>query len=465
MNTNNFKILENLSQIICSANNESTIIEGFKNSIRHIKNVRMFFYDYNYQRLKDVNNNFAIVDELYDEKKVHSIYSNFYRLSKCDFIIDKSEVLKSSYSNDEDILFSSISTPLMVQDIVVGMLEIEFEKTVIFNSSFFGVLKIISAQILLWIQNQILSVKLQTNSDFYDTLKNIAKIIETQYELNYIIPLIGEMIDKFVQNHLIYIFIKQNNEFKLFWPNACRDKQVVELISKLKNENYVLSENKKIGIFPLYSNKETLGCIVAHSMIDKLTTREIDFITQLTRQSSITIERANTYAEILRHATLDALTGLNNRRQFEVRLKQEYELAIRQKSNLCAIMLDIDFFKSINDTHGHAIGDKVLKTMANIIKKQLREYDIASRYGGEEFCILLPQTKIEEASIVAQRLRAAVESTQINIDEDKNINITISIGLSQLREKDKAEDLYKRADKALYDAKNRGRNRVVVDYE
>jgi len=128
-------------------------------------------------------------------------------------------------------------------------------------------------------------------------------------------------------------------------------------------------------------------------------------------------------------------------------------------------MLDIDFFKSINDTHGHAIGDKVLKTMANIIKKQLREYDIASRYGGEEFCILLPQTKIEEASIVAQRLRAAVESTQINIDEDKNINITISIGLSQLREKDKAEDLYKRADKALYDAKNRGRNRVVVDYE
>ena len=82
MNTNNFKILENLSQIICSANNESTIIEGFKNSIRHIKNVRMFFYDYNYQRLKDVNNNFAIVEPLI------SILLSFFRetLAICSFI-------------------------------------------------------------------------------------------------------------------------------------------------------------------------------------------------------------------------------------------------------------------------------------------------------------------------------------------------------------------------------------------
>ena len=239
-----------------------------------------------------------------------------------------------------------------------------------------------------------------------------------------------------------------------------------ELIKKLKTD-YLISEDRKIGIFPLITEKEILGCIVAHSTIDKLTPDDIEYINQLTKQSSITIERANTYAEILKHATLDALTGLNNRRQFEIRLKQEYASATRQKHSLCAMMVDIDFFKSINDTYGHATGDKVLKTVAKIIKEQLREYDIPSRYGGEEFCILLPQTKIEEANIVAQRLRAAVEKTTIEtfIDktsQNKNISVTISLGLSQLNNNDTAEDLYKRADKALYEAKERGRNRVVV---
>ena len=172
----------------------------------------------------------------------------------------------------------------------------------------------------------------------------------------------------------------------------------------------------------------------------------------------------------MQHATLDALTGLNNRHQFEIRLKQEYAGAKRQNKPLCAMMLDIDFFKSINDTYGHATGDKVLKTVANVIKDKLREYDIPSRYGGEEFCILLPQTNIEEASIVAERLRSAVETKAIETfiekdDSNKNISVTISIGLSQLKETDMAEDLYKRADKALYEAKKTGRNKVVVYYD
>ena len=150
--------------------------------------------------------------------------------------------------------------------------------------------------------------------------------------------------------------------------------------------DYVISEDRKIGIFPLISGKEVLGCVAAHSTIDKLSLNDIEYILQLTKQASITIERANVYAEVLKHATLDALTGLNNRRQFEIRLKQEYASATRQKHPLCAIMTDIDFFKSINDTYGHSVGDKVLKSVAQVIKDRLREYDIPSRYGGEEFC-------------------------------------------------------------------------------
>ena len=299
-------------------------------------------------------------------------------------------------------------------------------------------------------------------------MKDIAKIIETQYDFQYIIPLIGEMIDKFVMNHLIYIFVKKDDKYTLFWPGACWNKKVYELISELdEKKDIIISEDKKTGVFPLISEENITGCIVAHSTIDKLTNDEINYISELTKQSSITIERANVYSEILKNATMDALTGLNNRRQFEVRLKEEYSSANRQNTPLCAIMIDIDFFKKFNDTYGHAIGDTVLKTTANVIKEQLREYDIPSRYGGEEFCILLPQTNIDEAKIVAERLRTSVENKKIEIQTNKNeqikhISVTISVGLAQLDIKDMADDLYMKADRALYEAKEQGRNRVVV---
>ena len=131
-------------------------------------------------------------------------------------------------------------------------------------------------------------------------------------------------------------------------------------------------------------------------------------------------------------------------------------------------MSDIDFFKKVNDNYGHAVGDCVLKTIAKTIKKELREEDIASRYGGEEFIFLLPHTKLDEALVVAERLRKKVEKKKINVEEYnikdvKEISVTISIGVSEYNKNDKTpEALYKNADSALYKAKEGGRNRVVV---
>ena len=157
--------------------------------------------------------------------------------------------------------------------------------------------------------------------------------------------------------------------------------------------DYILTNDDKIGAFPLVSEDEVTGCIVARSMIEKLSKRDIDYLEQLTRQAAATINRANTYSTILQYATLDALTNLNNRRQFETRLGQEISITKRQNNPLCAMMVDIDFFKKVNDTYGHAAGDEVLRTVAAIIKEQLRESDIPARYGGEEFAVLLPFTK------------------------------------------------------------------------
>ena len=180
------------------------------------------------------------------------------------------------------------------------------------------------------------------------------------------------------------------------------------------------------------------------------------------------MERAKSYIEVLEYATLDALTGYNNRHQFEKRLKETIAAAKRQNQPLCCIMSDIDYFKKVNDTYGHAVGDCVLKTVAKTIKKELRESDIPSRYGGEEFIFLLPHTNLSEAEIVAQRLKNAVENKKINIEEYnikdiKEISVTISIGVSQYNKTDKdPQMLYKKADSALYEAKETGRNKVVI---
>ena len=317
--------------------------------------------------------------------------------------------------------------------------------------------------ISLKIENIILTERTQKNIDFHASMKNIAKIIETQYEINYIIPIIGEMIDKFVSDHLVYIFI--NNE--LVWPGACKDEKIFELIKCLNNKSeYILTPDKKIGLFPLISENKLLGCIVTKSTDNILSEKEIEYLEQLSSQAATTINRANVYAEILKHATLDALTGFYNRRQLEERVKQEVSGAKRQKRNLCAIMTDIDFFKKINDTYGHATGDLVLKTVSREIKNQLRDYDIAGRYGGEEFVILLPFTNIEEAKMVAERLRKAVENKKIDISKihpNKNdINTTISLGVYQYKVGDYEKTFIRKADEALYKAKENGRNRVEI---
>ena len=357
------------------------------------------------------------------------------------------------------------SLDLVKNGMVFGVIKLDFNENTSVDMGFLFLMKIFGAQISLKLQNIVLNEQSQVNVEFHDSMKNIAKLIETQYEINYIVPLIGEMLDRFISDHLIYVFLKQEEDFKLVWPKSCNDERVFETLKSLdKDYGYVLTNDDKIGAFPLFTEDEITGCIVARSMIEKLSKRDVDYLEQLTRQAAATINRANTYSTILQYATLDALTNLNNRRQFETRLSQEISIAKRQNNPLCAMMIDIDFFKGVNDTHGHAAGDEVLRTVAGIIKEHLRESDIPSRYGGEEFAILLPFTKLDEAKIVGERLRKAVEKASILINQDnenaKNINVTISLGLAEFDFAESGEALFERADQALYDAKKSGRNQV-----
>jgi two-component system cell cycle response regulator len=163
-------------------------------------------------------------------------------------------------------------------------------------------------------------------------------------------------------------------------------------------------------------------------------------------------------------AITDGLTGLYNRRYMESHLATLVDQAAGRGKPLTLLVLDIDYFKAINDTYGHDAGDDVLREFATRIKKSIRGIDLACRYGGEEFVIVMPETDMAVAALVAERIRRRIASEPFAIDQGaKAIDVTLSIGLSALATNDTAATILKRADQALYRAKRDGRNRVVAD--
>lgn len=168
----------------------------------------------------------------------------------------------------------------------------------------------------------------------------------------------------------------------------------------------------------------------------------------------------NRLDESLNMAITDALTGLHNRRFIESRLRQAVDSANSGGAPVSVLLLDIDYFKRINDTHGHEAGDVVLKVFAERLTSQLRALDIAARYGGEEFVILMPGSGLAEAELAAERMRRNVANTPFKLAADLELPVTVSIGLAQASSGEVMESLLRRADAALYEAKTDGRNRV-----
>ena len=183
--------------------------------------------------------------------------------------------------------------------------------------------------------------------------------------------------------------------------------------------------------------------------------RELNTMVDYLRASSDEIKRQNRELESL--ATRDPLTGCLNRRSFFEHFEQEWSAAQRYQYSLSAAMVDIDRFKSINDSHGHSVGDDVLRIVATKLLETSRESDIVCRYGGEEFVVLMPHTDLDDAEIGAERLRLAIEGSEF-----PELSITASLGVSSLSEEPAdPQELLDQADKCLYAAKRNGRNQVV----
>ncbi len=185
--------------------------------------------------------------------------------------------------------------------------------------------------------------------------------------------------------------------------------------------------------------------------------------TQLTRKRYNDCLRASVQ-QTIEMAVKDSLTGLHNRRYFDMHFSTLFEKSLSSKKPITALMCDIDKFKAVNDTYGHDVGDAVIKEIANRIHKNVRNVDIACRYGGEEFVVIMPDTDVAYAHVVAERIRREVEEHPVLAENgSKQIYTTISMGLSCVEfENDSPEKLIKRSDNALYSAKRAGRNQVVT---
>ena len=249
---------------------------------------------------------------------------------------------------------------------------------------------------------------------------------------------------------LIGLMIKDPKELYLSMPG---DEETLKALGMSTRDVSMVS-------VPLMSENRMVGILV----VSCLPREELEKFLILSAQFALEIKKVLLYETVEKLAITDSLTGLYVRRYFSERLEEELHRSKRHKFKFAFLMIDIDDFKLCNDTYGHLVGDAILKEMSRIIKEHLRAIDVVSRYGGEEFAVLLPETGLESAMMIADRLRKKIEES-VFAAYDEKLKFTISTGIS-IYPQDATEEkaLIEKADAALYTAKRGGKN-IVCEYK
>jgi len=212
-----------------------------------------------------------------------------------------------------------------------------------------------------------------------------------------------------------------------------------------------------------YSYEEAINVGASDFVIKPVRLEELLLrLKRVLKERELTIERVRMMEKLQKLAVTDGLTKLYNSRSFYSQLETEVDRFNRYKHPLALLLLDLDFFKEYNDNYGHLEGDKVLVRFSQIIKSCLRANDSAYRYGGEEFTVILPETAGAEARTVAQRIRSALEAERFSPQNGQNVQITISIGVTEYQGEEELSTFIQRADKAMYLSKQNGRNKVSM---
>ncbi|MCC6759400.1 MAG: GGDEF domain-containing protein [Candidatus Omnitrophica bacterium] len=282
-------------------------------------------------------------------------------------------------------------------------------------------------------------------------LEGRKKVLETEVaQIFTLYDLTREMTKNFSEEKTFQTFkskLAQNVNFK-----EC------VLLDPLAEENIDQKDPHGYLLLTLTGQRRKLGILALSGVAED----QKEKVAILANQFALALRRVRLYQDIERLAITDSLTEVHTRRYLMERFEEERNRAMAHKTKMSFLMIDVDHFKSYNDQHGHLTGDQILREIAGIIKAHIREIDIIGRYGGEEFCVVLPDTDHDGAGYVAERIRSAVQGATIKAYDTKT-KATLSIGISVYpHDGKKVNELIDKADWALYRAKKEGRNRICA---
>lgn len=388
------------------------------------------------------------------------------------------------YFSSSEHFGSAICTPILKQGILYGVLYIESLEPNTFDDLDVKTLETLARQISGALQRSTLYKDTQENLRILSIIQNISKTITSSLDKDIIAKkVILELQKSFGYTHLsvytldddylnIITEIGYTNKEMVYEKihisqgvhgRAIRTKMVQFIEDTRKDDVYLTADTSITSeiCVPLLKDDNVIGTINVESEDSrKLTLTDVNILTTVASSLAIAIDNARLHEEIKKLATTDAVTGLSNRHVFEEMLSAEVERAQRLDMNVSLIIFDIDYFKEFNDTYGHPAGDARLREVANIIKNNLRKYDIAARYGGDEFAIILSNTNQEHALNFANRLHEAAQQGAI---QNEKAGYTLSIGIATLpQDATTHTELLIAADNAALRSKHLGKNRIIL---
>ncbi|MCX7990436.1 MAG: sensor domain-containing diguanylate cyclase [Proteobacteria bacterium] len=386
---------------------------------------------------------------------------------------------------------SFLGIPVFLNEKVFGVLFIDALEGDIFTKETENILRISASQIEDALQNTRLLQQINQQSKEFKALYDASKNMLTFVKLEETIGGFLELLRPFIKYDYAIMTLKdeegvQKIKVQKGLDDGIIDKTVsdntlacwtikhktmldIKDYGEKKRKVPLLSDDIKIKyvnrliIMPIIiENEEQEGTLILCFREEGPTEYEKNLLEILTNQLTISIAKALYVEKINMMATTDGLTGVYNHRHFQERFSELLERGKRYDEIFSLILLDIDFFKKVNDTYGHPVGDLVLKKVSQKIKSSTRKIDIVARYGGEEFAIILPNNSKDSAYKFAERLRKEISDMTVVFESGK-LNVTVSMGIAEFPvDGTEKKDLLEKADKCLYEAKKQGRNRVIV---